>query len=238
MNSVAKNENDFATKIGLDRADSIYKITRYGGNPGTKTIQRINQNFPQFNSDWLLTGEGEMLLSNGTSLKTHTEIALENRRKMKDFPKNDLIPIYDDVITLGSPEGVEQPQMLTPMVGYIDSGGWFKGATAAIRHYGDSMLEYPSGCILALKELHEIDFVWGENYVIEYGEDYTRFTKRIQAGRTQDTIIAYSTNEDKYTDGTPIYQPKEIAINRIKRAFLVLGSVIKNHSITGVVNIH
>lgn len=29
----------------------------------------------------------------------------------------------------------------------IDAGDWFPEATAAIHHYGDSMVEYPSGSI-------------------------------------------------------------------------------------------
>src|SRR5690606_39974089 len=96
---------------------------------------------------------------------------------------NQLIPLIDDTVTYGTPKGIQaNSDAIQHVNSYIVAGGWFRGATAALRHYGDSMREYPSGCILALKELQEIDFVWGQNYVIEYGLEYTRGTKKIQTG--------------------------------------------------------
>lgn len=52
-----------------------------------------------------------------------------------------LIPFYNDVASIGGNNE------------YVDTGDWFKDATAAIRHYGESMVEYQNGCILALKEV-------------------------------------------------------------------------------------
>ena len=75
----------------------------------------------------------------------------------------------------------------------IDAGDWFPEATAAIRHYGDSMIEYPSGSILALKRVEDNRLIiWGRNYSIETTE--FRITKRLQDGG-EDYILAYSSNE-------------------------------------------
>lgn len=95
------------------------------------------------------------------------------------------------------------------------------------------MREYPSGSILALKVLKEVPrgFVLGQNYVVEYGEDYNRVTKRVQ--KKGDTYMAYSSNEDKYDDGTLIHQPFELY--NIQRAWRVLGCVIKTESSRGVI---
>jgi hypothetical protein len=124
---------------------------------------------------------------------------------------------------------------ISTAVEYIDAGDWFVGATGAIRHYGDSMVEYPSGCILALKQIFDLvdGFIWGQNYVVEYGEDFNRITKRIQ--KDGEMIIAYSTNEDTYKNGTLIHQP--IILTKIHSAWRVLGYVVKTESTTGVVKV-
>ena len=104
---------------------------------------------------------------------------------------------------------------------------WFKEATAAVRHYGDSMVEYPSGCILALKEVNDrLLIIPGRDYVIETSE--YRVTKRIKRSKNNGCIVLYSTNEDKYNDGSLVHEPFEVEINEIKRLFLVLGYVVKN----------
>lgn len=145
-----------------------------------------------------------------------------------------VIPLFEDVNTIGGfnlqSSGVGIKNQASE---YINAGGWFKGATAAIRHYNDSMREYPSGCILALKEMVEIDFIWGTNYCIEYGEDFSRVTKRVQRGDDKEEIKAYSTNTETYPDGRMIHEPLDIKVNRIKRLFQVLGVVIKERSTSG-----
>ena len=77
---------------------------------------------------WLLTGEGEMFMQKGEKK----------------------IPLYDDVATIGGHNdmvaNVDDQARVTE---WIDAGDWFPSATSAIHHYGDSMREYPSGCILA-----------------------------------------------------------------------------------------
>lgn len=139
-----------------------------------------------------------------------------------------LIPFYDDVASIGgvnggisaNMEGVSQPTE------YIDAGDWFKDATAAIRHYGESMTEYPPGCILALKEVYERQLVlWGRDYVIETNE--YRITKRLQRGDEEDAVRAYSTNTDTYPDGRLIHEPVDIHWEDIRRLFMVLGYVVK-----------
>ncbi|MPM63753.1 hypothetical protein SDC9_110636 [bioreactor metagenome] len=48
---------------------------------------------------------------------------------------------------------------------WIDTGELFPEATSAIRHYGDSMPEYPSGFILLLKRMIDLGLIiWGRNY--------------------------------------------------------------------------
>jgi len=145
-----------------------------------------------------------------------------------------LIPFYDDVASIGGNnkmtamvEGVSQPTE------YINAGDWFKDATAAIRHYGDSMVEYPPGCILALKEVIDRELIIpGRDYCIETSE--YRVTKRIQKGTDPEHWTAYSTNPETYADGRLVHEPFDIPIRAIRSISLVLGYVVKKNGGTMV----
>jgi hypothetical protein len=183
---------------------------------------------PEISVKWLLMGEGSMLKTD-----TYNNVSPES---LSEKPKR-LIPFYDDVVSFGgineysaNMEGVSRPAE------YIDAGDWFSEATAAIRHYGDSMDEYPPGCILALKEVHKIDLVvWGRNYMIE--TDEFRITKCLQKGGSPNYVCAYSTNKETYPDGRLKHEPIDIPKAEIRKLALVLGCVIK-HSSSGVVYIN
>lgn len=113
-------------------------------------------------------------------------------------------------------------------VEYIDAGDWFGDATSAIRHYGDSMVEYPSGSILALKRVKDHNLlIWGRNYCIETSE--FRITKRLQDGG-EDFILAYSSNTETYPDGTLVHSPIKIPKSSIRHIDMVLGCVTKEYS--------
>ena len=110
----------------------------------------------------------------------------------------------------------------------VDAGDWFKDATAAIRHYGDSMIEYQSGSILVLKRVTDKRLIiWGRNYCIETSE--FRITKQLQDGG-DDYIIGYSSNLDTYPDGRQIHSPIHIPKDSIRFLDQVIGCVTKEYS--------
>jgi hypothetical protein len=91
------------------------------------------------------------------------------------------------------------------------------------------MIEYPSGCILALKLVQDhYLIVPGKDYVIETSE--YRVTKKVQLGSNTEYIRVYSTNTEAHPDGTLIHQPFDIPRNSIGRIFEVLGYVVKKGS--------
>ena len=160
----------FAMELGLKSPQVFYDI-KSGKTQGLsrKLLEAIQEKLPDINSVWLLTGEGEML-------------------KTSDKKR---IPLYDDDVTIGGTNelaaNVDDSARPTE---WIDAGDWFPTATSAIHHYGESMVEYPSGCILALKRVNDPTLlINGENYVIE--TDEFRVTKQIQDDG--DFITAYST---------------------------------------------
>ncbi len=174
--------------------------------------------FPEVNRSWILSGEGEMLKTKDSTIR------------------GNLIPFYDSVSSIGgNNDRIANIDSVSEPTEYIDAGDWFKNATAAIRHYGDSMTEYPPGCILALKEVIERQLVvWGKDYVIETNE--YRVTKRVQRGNSDDHIRAYSSNTETYPDGTLVHEPLDIAWNDVGRIFLVLGYVVNKNGGTMLFN--
>lgn len=162
--------------------------------------------------------------SNVETINNERESTLKS--SSDSFREKKRIPFYDDVASIG---GVNT--MVADNSGHIapseliDAGDWFPEATAAIRHYGDSMIEYPSGSILALKRVEDNRLIiWGRNYSIETTE--FRITKRLQDGG-EDYILAYSSNESTYSDGRLIHSPIRIPKETIRHIDLVLGCVTK-----------
>lgn len=190
-------------RIGRKDAQVFYDM-KSGKVQGISSnlLEKFKESLPEINIVWLQTGEGDMLA----------------KRK---------IPLYDDPTIGGVNElaaNVDDPARPTE---WIDAGDWFPTATSAIHHYGESMTEYPSGCILALKRVNDPTLlINGENYVIE--TDEFRVTKQIQDDG--DFITAYSTNRETYPDGRLIHAPFQIPKDRIRHLDLVLGCVIRKFS--------
>ena len=146
-----------------------------------------------------------------------------------DSNKKNLIPFYDDVISKGGmSNGIADVQTPYVPMEFIDAGDWFPEATAAISHYGDSMVEYSSGSILALKRVNDHRLlIWGRNYLIETTE--FRVTKQLQDGGV-DYVVGYSSNKDTYPDGKQIHSPIYIPKDSIRYIDQVIGCVTKEYS--------
>lgn len=212
-----------------------------------KWLQKIVEKYPQYNANWLLTGQGPMLKAqevqtsqkmpvpaydtgseNIDILNEHTGVQFYDQENKPAGRR--LIPFYEDVSTVGGVNAMSADVDSAPAVSeWIDAGDWFRDATAAIQHYGDSMLEYPSGCILALKKVEDIRLLlWGKNYCIE--TDEYRITKQLQPGEDKNTLLAYSSNRETYPDGRLIHAPVQIPLESIRAIFSVLGCVIKEYN--------
>jgi hypothetical protein len=180
--------------------------------------KKISDAFPDINIDWLNNGNGAMLNQEPRDVKFY---------EPEDAPRNKrLIPIYGDAVTAGGSGDLIPGSVGGGVDEWIDSGDWFKGITGAIRHYGESMVEYPKGCILALKKVQDRRLIVpGKDYVIETTEN--RVTKKVQLGSDGTYIRLHSTNNETYPDGTLIHQPYNVLVDDIERMFEVLGYVVK-----------
>lgn len=217
------NAKTFAERLGYERPQVIYDIQKGKTKRiSTELADKITSVFTDVNRSWLLADEGVMLKISEPEKENLNPVisksAVEGRAHM--------IPFYDAETTGGYEGLVSSSSEEVNLRGYINAGDWFDGReTAAIRHVGDSMTEYPNGCVLAVREVHELRLlVPGRNYVIE--TDEYRITKRVQKGSSDSFIALYSSNQEKYDDGRLVYEPFEVAISDIRRIFAVLGYIV------------
>lgn len=179
----------------------------------SKWLTAIVENYPLYDPSWLISGKGKMKIN----------------ELVKNEKKANMIPFYDNVESVGGNNYVAEMNGIYETAEQIDAGDWFPNVTAAIRHYNDSMIEYPTGCVLALKKINDFqNIVWGSNYVIETKE--MRITKRMQTSQDQDYIMAYSTNTETYSDGRQIHEPMTILKKDIINLFMVLGRIVNEHN--------
>ena len=205
MSYYSINSLTLSKELGYKSSEKISRLFRDGGaKPSYDIIYDISNKF-EINTDWLITGRGSMLKSEGRSPRGEQEEVLPT--------KKNLIPFYDDVSTIGGlNDRVANTDPNSPSE-RIDAGDWFPEATAAIRHYGDSMVEYSSGSILALRRVDDQRLIMnGRNYVIETSE--YRVTKQLQDDG--DHFMAYSTNRETYPDGRQIHAPFSIPKDAIR----------------------
>lgn len=193
---------------------------------GVSKIEYILNAYPDVNPEWLVTGKGSMLKD--APVENNNLITVEKAREIY-APR--LIPLYDGIITAGQMDVDMTP--ITDPAEFIDAGDWFRDATAAMRVHGDSMPQYPSGSIAALKEVHDKSLLmYGQDYGIETSE--YRTIKRLQKGDKKETLLLCSDNIERWEDGSEkgrlIHEPFDVKIDEIRRMFLVLGCVRRNHS--------
>ncbi len=207
------NEIDVSTSL-------ITEICKKRTNAGLTPIQNLLNRFSEINSEWLLTGIGEML-------KTENKVI-----SMRQEPDNHLIPLYDGFMT-ASAISQDMPAQIEP-VEMVNAGDWFRDATSAMRVHGDSMFpDYVSGSIVAMKEVFNKKLVVpGQDYLIETTE--YRVLKRLQKSDLPENWLLCSTNEDMWENGSMkgrlIHEPFDIHIDDVKKICLILGSVKRNHS--------
>lgn len=170
--------------------------------------------------NWLLTGEGTMFRS-----KEPVPSVSEKKRH--------LIPLFDVTAIGGRQYDADMTAVSAPSE-MIDTGDWFQDATAAMRVQGDSMSpEYKSGSIVALRQINDQRIImYGEDYVVE--TDELRVIKRLQRADDPAYLMACSVNQEQWESGPMkghlIHEPFEIPRSSIRRLFLVLGEVRRNHS--------
>lgn len=201
-----KGLNDNKVTVDCNLSQGLLGQARTGKSDlGNTTINKILNIYQDLNRVWLLTGEGNMLLSESTT-QTNTEV---------NSPSVDacVIPLLPTSAQAGSlNEFVTSVRMhdcemvVSPV----------KGADFALPVTGDSMApEYPNGSQIHVKRINENAFIeWGKVYVLDTCNGTV--IKRIVPSEREGYVKCVSINPD------PIYAPFEVAFADIYGMYRVL----------------
>lgn len=203
---LGETPNSFATKMGYQRAQTIYDIQKMKSAPSFDFFNRfsIAGYSAIINLDWLLTGNGDMLKE-----KSNIPIAFRSDNPNEGIP---LIPISAMAGAFTTDEQVLEcdcDRYIVPA---------FKGADYLIGVKGVSMHpRFSPGDIVACKRLPMTDmfFQWNKVYVLD--TDQGPLIKRLKPGSDKEHVLVVSDNT--------AYDPFELAINKIYHIALVIGVI-------------
>lgn len=205
VNKLCNGKNtELASITGVNEAN--IRNYRNGVMPKADFLEKIVRNF-DINPDWLLTGEGSMLRTDGkmdnTPIAHHTEDPHEG------------IPLLPVDAMAGAFTG-EQQVLEYECERYVVPA--FKGADFLIPVKGVSMHpRFSSGDIVACKRLSmdNVFFQWNKVYVID--TDQGPLIKRLKPGSDKEHVLIVSDNQS--------YDPFELAISSIYHLALVIGVI-------------
>ena len=178
-----------------------------------KWICKIVENYPHYSSNWLLTGEGQMLNSEFVQPNHTFELTTDRKLSLQDIPLYDLsatagiMAIFNDLSI--TPEDYLRVPNLPPVDG-------------AIYVRGESMTPLlKSGDIIIYKKLAlSLDSIlWGQIYLLSFdaGGDTFTVVKYIQKSDDPDRIRLVSHNSH--------FEPKDIPLSSIRALAIVKASI-------------
>lgn len=195
------NKNKFEKTCGLS--------TGYIGNMRVSIqpdkIKSIATNFPELNTGWLLTGEGEMLKPTKKEEVTELSHFKSYSDESNTIP---LLPIsaqggtLDDFVMSIAVDDCER--IISPI----------KNIDFAMSVSGDSMSpEYPSGSQILIKKINERAFIdWGRVYVLDTCNGSV--IKKIMPSPDESKIKCVSVN--------PEYPPFEVSLDDVYGVYRVM----------------
>lgn len=197
------SKSDFGRSIGVSSA--YVSSMRKSIDP--EKLQSIAKNYPDLDTGWLMTGEGEMLKGQEQGISA----------PVKGYTVG--VPYYN-VDFLGGFDLVTNDQTITPE--YLIDFKEYNKATCWCNITGHSMEpEITSGDIIALKEVIDPSFLpFGEIYAI-ITTNGMRTIKRIGPASSPDCYALIPTNK------SPEYGVQEIQKNMIFKVYEVLGCMKK-----------
>ena len=204
-------------KIGASKG-VLSRAIANGTDIQAKWIEALVENYPQYSTDWLLTGKGNV-----------TKVSTDKENRGFFFKKDDSdLPVATQTYKPG--EGIplipfeamagaltcEQSVLEYECEHYVVPV--FKGADFLIPVKGSSMYpKYSSGDIVACQRvpMSGLFFQWNKVYVIDTKQG--ALIKRIKPGSDREHVLIVSDNQN--------YDPFELPIEEINAVALVIGVI-------------
>lgn len=188
------SKTEFGRRIGVSAA--FVSSMRKSIQPDK--IKSIAIEFPELNTEWLLTGEGEMLKTG----------AKDPAPALDDYVL--LLPLSAQGGSLGAFSQSVRVEDCERIKSPVD------GADFAISVSGDSMApEYPNGSRVLVKKIDDRAFIeWGRTYVLDTCNGSV--IKVLTPSKNEDCVTCNSLNED------PRYAPFEVNLRNVFGIYRVL----------------
>ncbi|GAQ15468.1 hypothetical protein MODO_3164 [Myroides odoratimimus] len=187
----------------------------------SKWIMSLVENYPQYNTEWILTGKGAMLKNQMMDNNVIAEPTPSNRKTSDPIHPMQRIPLYNITATMGLiPQNGLDSEYLIDFLSIPD----LPQCDGAIYASGDSM--YPllkAGDIVVFKKIEiDIDTIFfGEIYVLSIYIDSTSTMKSIKyiqkSDKGDDYIKLVSVNQH--------HSDKDIPLNKIAAMALVRAHI-------------
>lgn len=208
IKKIAENEGIAITTLEKNLGASKGVLSRAinnGTDIQSKWIMAIVENYPQYSSEWLLTGKGSMIKENKTAIPTATPA--QNT--------TDGIPLIPFSAMAGALTD-ERTALEYECERYVVPA--FKGADFLMTIKGTSMQPtYNSGDIVACQRvpMTSIFFQWNKPYVLDTAQG--PLVKRVKPGSDKNHITLVSDNPD--------YDPFQLPLEQVNAVALVIGLI-------------
>ena len=173
-----------------------------------KTLSTISKQFPDLNTTWLLTGDGNMIKGQEPKIQPNAEILTD-----VTFYAVPLLPLSAQGGSLNdfvmSVKENECEKVLSPVK-----------ADFAMKVQGDSMSPaYPSGCTIYIKRINELIFFgWGHTYVLDTRNGTV--IKTLLPSDKENAVKCVSLNPD------PKFAPFDVSLSDVFGVYKVLACMI------------
>ncbi len=226
LKELRMNPKQLSDSLGKERPQWAYDILNENKKVGiSKNIaDLICEKYPRINKSWLLTGEGEMILSEkDDNQEVHEQFNSQEKgieNNSSEQPKINYtngVPYYN-VDFIGGFDLILNDQTVNPE--YLIDFQKYNNADCWCNVTGHSMEpEINHGDIIALKKIEDKSFLpLGEVYAIVTTNDI-RTIKRLGVGKTDDSYTLIPSNK------SPEYSPQPLPAKMIRAIFQVLGAV-------------
>lgn len=202
QDSIGMSNNAFATKCGINPSN-YSKMLKGQQTFTTRSLVKIGDAFPSLNTEWLITGEGEMLLDD-------KEVVFK-----PDFKESNVVMV--PLIHIDSVGGRDSENLLTAGEQYVERMVPFTNAREndrAILQSGTSMVPtIPPGSILHIRKVHNWReyFGYGGDFVLWLTDD-RRITKQVlkYTPDPQHYVICHSYNPEVEDEELPKSMIREV----------------------------
>ena len=204
------NKTKFAEKTGLSGSIVTNLTGGRENKPSFMALQKILEQFPKVNPDWLILSKGEMLRS---------DIEFNNKGTMPTINQDCNGSPYYNVDFIGGFDILFNDQTINPDF-YINYPPYNKEGVVWVNLTGHSMEpELSNGDIIALKPMTtSIEYLPTNEIYAIITEDY-RTVKRIELSDRVGFVRLIPSNKE--------FKTQEIPIEMITKVYAVLGSIRK-----------